>query len=242
MGDLEAEEKAREKAEVKREQKKAAKGEIKEEKPETKIKKKEIKKAGRGKRYLEVRSLVDTKKKYSIAQAVELVKKTSISKFDGAVEVHINVADNLPAGRQGALRGSVALPHGAGKQVRVRVADDELIANPKIDFDILVASPEMMPKLAKIAKILGPRGLMPNPKNGTIGDDPEKLALRLRSGQQSWKTETAAPIIHTIIGKVSFEPKKLEENFSALTKSVGTDKIKSLFIKATMGPSIQLEL
>ncbi len=199
------------------------------------VKKPKHRSFSRGKNYLKVKDLVDKKKTYSLDEAIDLVKKTSFSKFDGAVETHINVSEK-------GLRGTVSLPHGTGKTVRVRIADDALIADPRIDFDILVAHPAMMPKLAKIAKILGPRGLMPNPKTGTIGENVEELALRLRSGQQSWKTETEFPIVHSIIGKVSFENKKLEENLAVLLKSIGHDKIKSVFLKATMGPSIKVAI
>ena len=189
----------------------------------------------KGKNYLKVKSLVDKTKKYSINEALDLVKKTSYSKFDGSVEVVFNVLSK-------GLRGNVTLPHGTGKTLRIKIADDALVANPVIDFDILVAHPSMMPKLAKIAKILGPRGLMPNPKTGTIGENVEELVLRLRSGQQSWKTESDFPIIHTILGKVSFEEKKLSENFAVLLKSIGKDKIVSIFVKATMGPSIPVQI
>ncbi len=251
MGDEVAEEVARKKAEAKREQKKAAKAEkidlpageagIKDEgqeiKDEIKVEKKKVKKVetkykfATGKKYLEVKKLVDSKA-YSVEDALALVKKTSYSKFDGSVEVHINVTDKN-------LRGNVTLPHGTGKTLRIKIADDALVANPIIDFDVLVATPAMMPKLAKIAKILGPKGLMPNPKTNTISDDPEKLVKALASSL-SWKTQPDFPIIHGVIGKVSFEAKKLEENFAALTKSIGKDKIVSVFVKATMGPSVEV--
>ncbi len=168
----------------------------------------------------------------NLTQAIDLVKKNSFSKFDGTVEVVLNVTDK-------GLRGNVTLPHGTGKTIRVRIADDDLISNPVINFDILVAHPSMMPKLAKIAKILGPKGLMPNPKTGTIGEDPEKIAANLAKSA-SWRTQPDFPIVHSIIGKVSFENKKLEENFEALIKSVGKEKIKSVFLKPTMGPSIKV--
>lgn len=176
----------------------------------------------------------------NLTQAINLVKENSFSKFDGTVEVILNVTDKN-------LRGNVTLPHGTGKTIRVKIADEELVSTLAnggggINFDILVASPEMMPKLTKIAKILGPKGLMPNPKNGTIGENVEELALRLRSGQQSWKTQPDFPIIHSMIGKVSFENKKLEENFAALIKSVGREKIKSVFLKPTMGPSVRVQI
>lgn len=253
IGDLEAEEAARKKAEVKREQKKiatAAKKEKKEEKPteevtsEAEVKKKVVKKKAaeskykfrQGKKYLEAVGKVDKNKTYSPTDALKLVKTTSYSKFDGTVELVLNVLDK-------GLRGTVVLPHGTGKDIRVKIADESLIknleANGKIDFDILVADPSMMPKLAKVAKILGPKGLMPNPKTGTIGSDPEKMVKALASSI-TWKTEPEFPIVHAVLGKTSFEDKKLEENYQALIKSVGKDRIKSAFIKATMGPAIRI--
>ncbi len=257
MGDLEAEEKSRRSGKAKREQKKAAKKEktvepevaptaapeepVEEKKVVHKAKKTETNKYHfpAGKKYLAAKTLVDVKKSYPVSEALDLVKKTSFSKFDGSVEAHFNVTQNN-------LRGTVALPHGTGRQVKVAIATDALVANlektGKIDFDILVASPDMMPKLAKVAKILGPKGLMPNPKTGTIGPDPEGLALSLSKGQIQWKTQPDFPIIHTVIGKVSFDTAKLEANFAALTKSVGRDKITSAFVKATMGPSIRLQV
>lgn len=191
-----------------------------------------------GKAYVRAKSLVDSKKLYSPAEAIDLVKKTSISSFDGSVEVHLNVTDK-------ALRGSVGFPHATGKVTRVKIASDllikQLIDSPKIDFDVLVASPEMMLKLSKVAKILGPKGLMPNPKTNTISDNPEEL-VKIRSSSVQWKTQGGFPIIHAVVGKVSFETKKLEENLAALVKSVGADKIRSAFLKATMGPSIRVEV
>lgn len=260
MGDVESEQAARQKAQVKRAQKKVAKEKTKRETeglPADSNPKDQPPTAApaandqspaasgenfsfpRGKAYLAAKSLVDKNKTYSPAQAIDLAKKTSYTKFDGSVEVHINVSDKN-------LRGTVALPHGTGKQVRVAVATDDLInsvsSGNSLNFDILVAAPEMMPKLARIAKILGPRGLMPNPKTGTIGSDPEKLAERLSAGLTQWKTEANAPIIHLAVGKVSFDSKKLADNFAALTKAIGKDKIRSVFVKATMGPAVKVQL
>lgn len=241
MGDLEIEESARKKAEEKRVQKKARKSENSDDQTVRPSEKKKVTKKIEnkyrfepGKKYAAARSLVDPKKVYPLSEAIDLVKKTSFSKFDGSVEVHINVAEKN-------LRGNVALPHGTGKTLRVKIADDALIANPIINFDVLVASPDMMPKLAKIAKILGPKGLMPNPKTNTISENPSQLVKILSSSVQ-WKTQPDFPIVHTAIGKVSFENKKLEENLSALLKSIGKDKILSIFLKPTMGPSIRVQI
>lgn len=256
MGDEIQEEQARKKAEAKREQKKAEKKAalhkedtvesptIEEviDHPEPKKSKlgklDKFAKSPVGKKAVASQSLVDKSKIYAIGEAVDLVKKTSFSKFDGSVELHLNVSDK-------GLRGSVVLPHGTGKQVRVKIATDALIEEiaktGKIDFDIMVAEPAMMPKLAKVAKILGPKGLMPNPKTNTISENPSQLVKILQSSV-SWKTQNDFPIVHAVIGKVSFDEGKLEENYQALVKSIGKDKIQSVFIKPTMGPSIKIQV
>ena len=200
--------------------------------------KKEKKTHSRGRSYQSAQKLVDHNKLYSISGAIDLLKKMELTKFDPSVEVHINCTEK-------GLRGQVNLPHGIGKEIRVAIADDALIDkvnSGKIDFDVLVATPSMMPKLARVAKILGPRGLMPNPKAGTISDKPEELAKKLSTGQTQFKTETDFPIIHMVIGKVSFPVKDLEDNFQSLTKAIGQDKIISVFLKSTMSPSVQIKL
>jgi large subunit ribosomal protein L1 len=192
----------------------------------------------RGRKYRQAVSLVDRSKLYSPDEAAVLVKKTSLARFGGSVEVHINCF-------QKGLRGTLSLPHGTGKQAKIRVADDALVSALEqkgagaIDFDVLVATPAMMPKLAKVAKILGPRGLMPNPKTNTISEKPEELAKTLSSSFQ-WKTEADCPIVHTVIGRTDFTEKQLAENLTALVKSIGRDKIAAVFIKPTMGPSLKV--
>ncbi|TSC53089.1 MAG: 50S ribosomal protein L1, partial [Microgenomates group bacterium LiPW_16] len=122
----------------------------------------------RSKNYLAAKKLIEPAKLYPIGKAIELVKKTALARFDGSVEAHINTTEK-------GIRGQVSLPYGTGRQIKVAIADEALIGEiekGKTNFDILVSSPAMMPKLAKVAKILGPRGLMPNPKSGTISDDP----------------------------------------------------------------------
>lgn len=197
-----------------------------------------------GKKYQEARALVDRTKTYAIKEAIELVKKTSITKFDGTVELHINL-NPLSLGDKKDMRGSVSLPHGTGKQVRVAVADDKIldeIAAGKINFDILVAHPSMMPKLAKVARILGPKGLMPNPKTGTVTPDVEKRVAELSHGQVNFKTEPENPIIHLPIGKVSFTEKQIMENTEAVFAAIGPKKILRATIASTMGPGIKLAL
>lgn len=211
--------------------------------------KKEKKARKRSKRYIKAASLVDKTKTYPLAEAVSLVKKTSLTKFDGSVELHINLnpaslgeKKDLPAGRQG-MRGSVSLPHGTGKQVRVLVADDAIIADitaGKINFDILVAHPREMPKLAKVARILGPKGLMPNPKTGTVTEDTAKRAKELSTGKVNFKTEPDQPLIHLLVGKVSFEDKKLVENVNAMLAAVGRGKIAKATLASTMGPGVKI--
>ena len=137
------------------------------------------------------------------------------------------------------------LPHGTGKTLRIAVADDAILAeveSGKINFDILVATPSMMPKLAKVARVLGPRGLMPNPKNGTITDNTADAVKKLSGGQISYKTESAAPIIHATVGKVSFGNDKLTDNISTFLESVGKTNIASVTLKSTMSPGIKLSI
>ena len=198
----------------------------------------------RSKKYVEAASLVDKTKLYPLPEAVSLVKKTSVTKFDGSVEIHINLNPSV-LGEKKDFRGSVTLPHGTGKEVRVAIADDEILAkveSGKIDFDILVAHPSMMPKLAKVARILGPRGLMPNPKTGTVSADPEKRARELSHGQVNFKTEPDQPIIHMSIGKVSFDDKKLMDNITAVLGAIDKNKVTRVTLASTMGPGIKVAI
>jgi large subunit ribosomal protein L1 len=204
--------------------------------------KKEKKARVRSKRYIEAASLVDKTKTYPLGDAVSLVKKTSLTKFDGSVELHVNL-NPASLGEKKDMRGSVSLPHGTGKQVRVFIADDTIIADVaegKINFDILVASPSMMPRLAKVARILGPKGLMPNPKTGTVTEDTAKRAKELSTGKVNFKTEPDQPLIHLLVGKVSFDSKKLEENVDAILDAVGRGKIAKATLSATMGPGVKV--
>ena len=197
----------------------------------------------RGKKYQKAVKLIEKSKLYPLADAVKLVKQTSVTKFDGTVELHINL-NPATLGEKPDFRGSVTLPHGTGKQVRVLVADDAIIAEitaGNINFDILVAHPSMMPKLAKIARILGPKGLMPNPKTGTVTTDVEKRVKELSHGQVNFKTEPDNPIIHMAIGKVSFEDKQFTENIEAVVAAIGRGKIAKITLSSTMGPGIKVQ-
>lgn len=203
--------------------------------------KKERKPRSRTKRYKEAIMKVDRIKNYLISEALELLRKISLAKFDSTVELHINTVEK-------GLRGSVRLPHGTGKEVKVMIADestiDKLVSEVekgKIAFDALVAHPSVMSKLARVAKFLGPKGLMPNPKNGTISPKPEEVAKRLAGGEVNWKTEAEFPIIHQVIGKLSFKDQDIEENFYSFIKSVGETKIKNITLKSTMSPGIRVQ-
>lgn len=198
----------------------------------------------KSKKYQEVAKLVDKNHVYSLKEALELVKKTSITKFDGTVEIHVNLNALTLAGKT-EFRGTAHLPHGTGKEVRVAIANDELLKDMEagtFNFDILIAHPSMMPKLAKYARVLGPKGLMPNPKNGTVSPDPEKRANELKGGEVNFKTEPNNLIIHMGIGKVSFESKQLQENLEALFLAIGKNKILSATLSSTMGPGIKVNV
>lgn len=206
--------------------------------PLKKIKKKEIIVKEKGQKYKKVKTFVDKTKKYPLEEALKIVKKTSYTKFDGTVELHINTLEK-------GLRGTVTLPHGTGKTIKVAIASEELIKKVEagtIDFDILVSTPQMMPKLAKLAKILGPKGLMPNPKAGTVTTEPEKMVEKFSHGQIQFKTEAEAPIIHAVIGKVSFSEEKLKANFVSFIEAVAKKNIRSVSLNCTMGPGIKISL
>ena len=206
--------------------------------PQKKVVKKKFEsvKQADSKRHKANASLVDKSKSYSVKDAVENLKKFKSAGFDETVELHLNVTEK-------GINGQLTLPHGTGKKLRIKIADDEVIeeiSGGKINFDVLVAKPDQMPKLAKVARILGPRGLMPNPKNGTISPNPDEAVAKLSAGQISYKTEAKDPIIHVSVGKVSFDNNKLVENITTLVQSVGASKIKSATLKSTMSPGIKV--
>ncbi|MGI8419031.1 MAG: 50S ribosomal protein L1 [Candidatus Levyibacteriota bacterium] len=195
--------------------------------------------------YQKAAALVEKNKKYNLVDALPLLEKMKRAKFDETVELHINTNEK-------GISGNFTLPHGTGKQMRVVIANaavdakqvDELIKSieaGKIDFDILVATPDTMPKLARVARVLGPRGLMPNPKNGTVTPKPEDVAKRFAGGQINFKTEAKFPILHLAVGKISFGDKKLTENIDTAIQAVKTKNIKNVTLKSTMSPAIKLD-
>lgn len=184
------------------------------------------------------RKMVSKSQTYPLDKAVNLLTQFKTSKFDESVELHVNV-------REQGTSGSLALPHGSGKTLRIKVADDAILAeieSGKIDFDVLIATPDMMPRLAKVARVLGPRGLMPNPKNGTVTTNPDEAVKKLSGGEMRFKTEPKAPVIHLMIGKVSFGEAKILDNVKTTIDAIGTSKIKSAVLSSTMSPGIRLAL
>lgn len=199
---------------------------------------KEKKTKTHGKKYLAARAKVDPTKAYSYPDVARLVKETSFSKFDGSVELHLVLAkDNL--------NQNVDLPHWPGRTKKIEIASEETIKKlqeGKIDFDVLLASPQMMPKLVPFAKLLGPRGLMPNPKNGTLTDDPRESAQKVSANQLSLKTQKEAPLVHTVVARTSQPEAEIEENIHAVVEAIGPKTIKKAVVKSTMGPAIRLAI
>ena len=222
----------------------------------------------RGKKYTEAAKLVDRATQYDVAEAISLVKKTAVAKFDETVEAHIRLGvDGRHADQQ--VRGAVVLPHGTGKKVRVLVfakgdkvaeaeaagADyvggEELI--PKIqnegwfEFDVVVATPDMMGVVGRLGKVLGPKGLMPSPKAGTVTMDVTKAVNEIKAGKIEYRLDKTN-IIHCPIGKASFGAEKLQENFNALMSAIVKAKpaaakgqyLKSVVVASTMGPGIKI--
>ena len=221
-----------------------------------------------GKKYLEAAKKVDPNKLYSIEEAMKLVKETSYANFDASVEVAYNLSvDPKQADQQ--IRGSLVLPNGTGKTQKVivfaegpqaeqaksagadEVGSDELVEkvqNGYLDFDVVVATPMMMAKVGRLGRILGPKGLMPNPKTGTVTMDIEKAVKNVKAGQVEYRVDRQAAI-HAAIGKVSFTEDQLVENFDALRDvilrarpaSAKGQYIKSVAVAATFGPGIKLD-
>lgn len=223
---------------------KSAKAELKIEKAveakknEVKTAKTNVSKKVRGKKYLQAKKKLGEVKKMKLAEAVELLKKAKYVSFDESVDLHMNVEKT-------GMRGEVELPHSTGKTVRVAIVNDailEQLTAGKIEFDVLVTHPSFMSKLARFAKVLGPKGLMPNPKAGTVSANPEEVAKKFMKGTLRWKTEPKFPLIHQLIGKLSYDSKNLVENAQAFINAVGKAQIKSMFIASSMGPSIEIEV
>lgn len=205
----------------------------------------------RSKKYLDKAELVEKSKKYPVQEAVELAKQTSYSKFGASLEIHLNTAIKN-------VRGLVNLPHLSGKELRIlafgpsaadsgatMIGDDtklDEIAKGKVDFDVLVAHPSWMPKLARVAKVLGPKGLMPNPKNGTVSDNLAKAVSELQGGKTEFRTENNLTAMHLRIGDLNQPTEELVANLKTLYGAIGKSKVKSATLAASMGPGVKVDL
>ncbi len=220
-----------------------------------------------GKKYREAFAKVDRNKEYTLAEALELATKTSTTKFDASVEVHVRLSVD-PRQADQNLRDSLVLPEGTGKKVRVAVfADVDDVAAAKkagadiaggddflqqldkgtINFDVLIATPTMMAKLGKYARVLGPKGLMPNPKSGTVAKDVAKAVKEAKAGRIEFRVDSTG-IVHVAVGKVSFGVDKLQNNAKTVFTSLRSAKpasvkgtyVKTIFVTTSMGPSIRV--
>lgn len=202
-------------------------------------------KSRRSKKYLAAHAKVELGKLYQLAEALTLVKELSLSKFDGSVEIHLRLNKKKSKGSTESSRGIVHLPHGSGKEKTVVVLDEakieEIAKTKRIDFDVAVASPELMPKVAKIAKILGPVGKMPDPKAGTVTNDPKKVIEDIKGGKTEFRLDSSG-IIHLMIGKVSWTDEKLADNARAVFALYPKTRLASGYITASIAPSIPLDL
>ena len=224
----------------------------------------------KGKKYLEAVKKIDKQKSYPIDEAVKLVKETSISSFDGSVEIAMRLnLDTKKADQQ--LRGAIVLPNGTGKTKRVLViakgaaaeaakeagadyvGDTDMIEKISkenwFEFDTMIATPDMMPLLGKIGRVLGPKGLMPNPKTGTVTMDTKKAVEDVKKGRVEYRAD-AYGNIHALVGKVSFDNEKLIENIKAFTNLIIKSKpttvkgeyVKNVAISSTMGPGVKVDV
>ncbi len=193
-----------------------------------------------GKSIRAAKSKVDPQKKYGIEEAVKLVKTTNITKFVATVTLHVNlVAKDAPT------RVELTFPHMAGTAKRIAIVTDELlkdIEKGKIEFDILLTTPAFMPKLAKFARVLGPKGLMPSPKAGTVATDPEKKAKEFAAGKTVVKAEAKFPLMHVTVGKIDQPEAELIANIKALLDAVKLKNVTKATLASTMSPGIKLQL
>ena len=209
-------------------------------KKETEVKKSKKQKKVKihGKKYLDAKKVINQNKKYSLKDAVSAIQSFPKRSFDESVELHLGVADS-------GIKGDVNLPHGTGKAMRVVVADDAILSKLEeggIDFDILLSTPAFMPKLVKFAKLLGPKGLMPNPKQGTVTEKTDEAIKKFSQGLLYFKTEPKFPLMHLSIGKKSFKADQLIENIQAIIASLGKPKVRTAHISSTMSPSVEVDI
>lgn len=223
--------------------------------------------AKRGKKYRQVSELIDRDREYTLEEACDLIKKTSSTRFDASVDLDIRLGVD-PRHADQMVRGTVALPHGSGKSVRVlalvnenkqkeaeeagadHVGLDDYISRIEggwTDIDVIIATPDVMGKIGKLGRVLGPRGLMPNPKSGTVTMDVGEAVQEFKAGKLDFRVDKYG-IIHSSIGKASFEAEQLRENAAAFLQTINRLKpasakgqyVRSAFLSTTMGPSIPL--
>lgn len=224
----------------------------------------------KSKKYTEALSKIEKGKLYSLEEAVKLVKETSVSTFDGTVEIAVRLNLDTKKNDQ-QLRGAIVLPHGTGKTKKVLVlakgdaakaatdagadyvGDVDMITKIEkenwFDFDVVIATPEMMPMLGKLGKVLGPKGLMPNPKTGTVTMDTKKAVEDVKKGRVEYRTDSYANV-HALVGKVSFDDEKLVDNVKAFMDVIIKSKpqaakgiyLKGVSLASTMGPGIKVDL
>jgi large subunit ribosomal protein L1 len=222
-----------------------------------------------GKKYVEAAKLVEPERRYEIGEACELLPKLSLSKFDGTVELHLRLGVD-PRHADQLVRGTVVLPHGTGRTLRVivfaqgekaqealragadEVGGDDLVKRIDdgwFEFDVAIATPDMMGTVGRLGKKLGPRGLMPNPKSGTVTFDIERAVSEIKSGRVEFKVDRAG-IVHVPVGKASFSPDQLEANVAALVDAVNRAKpsgakgtyMRTLTLAPTMGPGVRVDI
>lgn len=225
--------------------------------------------AKQGKKFQEAAKLIDRTKQYDVAEAIELVKKAAPAKFDETVEVAVKLGVDVRKADQ-QLRGAVVLPHGTGKTQRVLVfakgekakeaeaagadfvGDEDLINKIQqgwFEFDVVVATPDMMGQVGKLGRVLGPKGLMPNPKTGTVTFDLERAVKEIKAGKIEYRTDKAGNI-HAPIGKVSFDNEKLADNLATVIDTLQKAKpaaakgtyMKNITVSSTMGPGVKVNL
>lgn len=256
-----------EEVEAKEERKAAAKAEEADDKPKQPVKPARSRLDRRGKKYREAAKLVDATKHYTLSEALDLATKTSTTKFDATVELHVRLGVD-PRQADQNIRDNLTLPAGTGKNVRVAVFADEDVAKEAkkagadvagaddflaqldkgvINFDVLIATPSVMARLSKYARILGPKGLMPNPKSGTVTPDVVKAVSLAKAGRVEYRVDSTG-IVHMGIGKVSFGTAKLNQNLTAVLASLKSNKpasikgtyVRSVSLTTSMGPSVKI--
>lgn len=222
-----------------------------------------------GKKYNQAIALVEKERIYTVTEAVELLERTNTVKFDPTVEIHFNLNID-PKYSDQMIRSTIMLPHGSGKAVRIGAFTDsgnekelmelgatvaggddllDMVASGKIEFDIAIATPAMMRKMGKVAKVLGPKGLMPNPKTGTVGDNLASIIKEIMAGKFEFKNDKQGNV-HSLVGKLSFGNKKLAENIEYFLQKIrdvkpaglksGAAYVNSVYVCNAMGPSIKI--